>query len=244
MKGKINGVEVTFTPCKPADADITVKGRAFRFNAEQVPKLVNATRPPARLVFDIGYAAEAESLTLFGREYKLLTGGEYAIIKEQPMKTITINSTLFTLTAAYSDEAKRWAPIIINDVRYDVDNREGLRSIAHSQADKLTILGVAHKEITILDRVWVLTTTNVFVPKAESAKPFPHVGQVVSLYGTDVEVLHIDRGIAFWYNPIDGIHGMTYASKLRPSQVATLRADLDKGLGAKELIALGWRREL
>jgi len=132
---------------------------------------------------------------------------------------------------------------VINGVRYNVDNLEGLQSIAHSQADKLTIPGLVHNEITILDRVWVHTTMAVFVPKAESAKPFPHVGQVVSFDRTDVEVLHIDRGIVFWYNPIDCIHGMTNASKLRPSQAATLRADMAKGLDAKALIALGWRRE-
>jgi hypothetical protein len=157
---------------------------------------------------------------------------------------IFINGNKFLLNT--TQRMLAWYPVFIDGVGYGVDNKERLQSVAHSQAEELQITaeGSNVKEITILDRVWVRNAYGEYRRKLDPALPFPHAGQVVSLDGVEVEVLHMDRGLVFWYNPEDEIHGMVKACKLKSSLVETLRADLAKGLEPKELIALGWSRKI
>jgi hypothetical protein len=190
--------------------------------------------------------SNVKEITILDRVWVRNAYGEYRrkLDPQEDPITILINGTEFKLISI--EPMGRYSPIIINGLHYDVDKGERLHAIAHSQSEELKITGVSfEQEITILDRVWSCKPgSSTYHPKQDPTLPFPHAGQVVSLDGVEVEVLHMDRGLVFWYNPEDEIHGMVKACKLKSSLVETLRADLAKGLGPKELIALGWSREL
>jgi hypothetical protein len=158
---------------------------------------------------------------------------------------IHVNRAVFVLDP--SPSSILWAPVVIDGAGFFVDHLEALRTVAGNRANVLTIKGYEGGEITIDDCSWVRRGSGTYVRAHTGtvrAQPFPHAGQVGSLHGTDVEVLHFDRGMVFWYNPEEKIHGMVKAEKLKVSLAETLRADIEKGLTAKELIALGWSRDV
>jgi hypothetical protein len=214
-------------------------------NKERLQSVAHSQAEELEIKFDHTVILPDE-ITILDRVWLLNTAGTYSRKLDPEVDTITIliNGTEFKLISI--EPMGRYSPIIINGSHYDVDKGERLHAIAHSQAEELKITGVSfEQEITILDRVWSCKPgSSTYRPKQDPALPFPHAGQVVSLDGVEVEVLHLDRGIVFWYNPEDEIHGMVKACKLKSSLVETMRADLAKGLGPKELIALGWGRKV
>jgi hypothetical protein len=159
---------------------------------------------------------------------------------------ILINGTRFEIVSVLPHAS--WAPIVYKGVMYDIDKGDDLQSIAHAEEEELTITleGSDIKEITILDRVWLRNDAGTYSRKLDPALPtlpFPQPGQVVNLNGVELEVLHIHGAHFFWYNHEDSFHGVAECADIQPSLIETMRADLAKGLGPKELIALGWSRK-
>jgi hypothetical protein len=158
---------------------------------------------------------------------------------------IFINGEKFTITPATSNRA--WAPVFIDGVAYAVDDKEKLEAVTRRGVEEWEIefdhTRILPDEITILDQVWSLNFGGTYNRKQEPTLPFPHAGQVVSLDGVEVEVLHIHGAHFFWYNHEDSFHGVGECADIQTSLIETMRADLAKGLAPKELIALGWSRK-
>jgi hypothetical protein len=185
-------------------------------------------------------------VTVLDRVWQYDENGTYSRkldLQQDPTTIITINEMPFELRAHPSP--KPLVKISVDGFLYEANGADLDRLQRFNLLEELRITGVHfEQEITIFHRVWSCSAGDIYRPKVESAKPFPQAGQTVILDGVEVEVLHLDRGIVFWYNSEDEIHGMVQAEKLKSSLAETMRADLAKGLGPKELIAIGWSREI
>jgi hypothetical protein len=255
----INGTEFTLTELNAALARITkaaviIEGTPYNVDDKALLEKV-APKKAHHLTFR--WLDDKRPLphrvTILDRVWQYDKNGTYGrkLDLHEDMMGFLINGTDFKLISI--EPMGRYSPIIINGSHYDVDKGERLHAIAHSQAEELKITGVSfEQEITILDRVWSCKPgSSTYHPKVDivfpslPTLPFPHAGQVVSLDGVEVEVCHVTAsGVVFWHNPEDDIYGVIRVEKLRPSLIETMRADLAKGLGPKELIALGWSRKI
>jgi hypothetical protein len=250
MRIFINGTEFKLTAREPLTARITkasviLEGTPYNVDDKALLEKV-APKKAHHLTFRWLDSKRPlpHRVTILDRVWQYDENGTY--IRVYPtMMGFLINGTDFKLISI--EPMGRYSPIIINGSHYDVDKGERLHAIAHSQAEELKITGVSfEQEITILDRVWSCKPgSSTYHPKQEPTLPFPHAGQVVNLDGVEVEACHVTAsGVVFWHNPEDDIYGVIRVEKLRPSLIETMRADLAKGLGPKELIALGWSRKI
>jgi hypothetical protein len=252
MKLVINGsLHFPLTPARVPSALVQVQFNGGWYCVDAKEQLQALLDVPARdaIVHVVGVARSEmpRELSIFGQGW--LRNDENGTYNQKldPITIITINETDFELRAHPSP--KLFYSVGVDGVTFEINGEDRDTFARYNLLDEIRVEGFCptkHHErpevITIFDHVWLLNFGGTYNQKP--AKPFPHAGQTVSLDGVEIEVLHLDRGIVFWYNPEDEIHGMVRAEKLKSSLAETMRADLAKGLGPKELIALGWSREL
>jgi hypothetical protein len=247
MKMFINGERFTLTPATSnrAWAPVFIDGVAYAVDDKE--KLEALTRRGDEELTITVEGTNIKDITLLDRVWLRNDAGTYSRKLDLPqdlITIITINEWEVELKAHPSP--RPLCRVIVDGGFYEANGRDLDQLQRFNLLEELRITGVAfEQEITVLNRVWSCKPgSSTYHPKVESAKPFPHAGQTVSLDGVEIEVLHLDRGIVFWYNPEDEIHGMVRAEKLKSSLAETMRADLAKGLGPKELVAIGWSREV